>query len=610
MSNNVKLQSSPEHLFLVKDSNIFSWKKVCDIQINDILLSDKNLEVTVVRKETLSHKEDLYDLQVADVKEFYANGIVSHNSSILDAVCFCLFNKPFRKINRPNLVNFKNKKDLYTEIEFCVNNVEYKVCRGISPNIFEIYENNILLNQPSSTKDYQSILENEILNYDYNSFSQLVIIGKATYISFMKLTTQQRREFIENILGLNIFGLMSDVHKQNVQELKTLQNDNKNNIIVTQEKIKLAEQYIKKLEADEKNSKEEQNNKLKSLQKELKQNLLDINSELEQLESEKKEFNETEFTTLQERVNKLNSAKTKTVYQLNTFKKEHKFLNDNNICSTCGQDIHEDFKIKKLGYIDTKKNELTNLNVEIENKLNSTEQLINDINEVLTNNRKIDNRINILKSKKNDIKKQAEIIKNEKTAILENYISKITDEQKNLDNLLNEYNILLDLKNEYFIQQEYNVIKTTLLKDSGIKKSIITQYIEIINKSINDYLQILGFYAYFKLDEEFNEEILARGINKLNYNNFSEGEKMRIDLAILLTWRDIAKFRSNKATNLLMFDDMLSIVDSQGIKAIIDVLQVVPNLNTFIISPPNETLSENIDNVISIEKINGFSEKL
>ena len=528
-------------------------------------------------------------------------------STLTCAICFVLFNKPFRKINRPNLINFKNKNNLLVEIEFSNNDKNYLVRRGMSPNIFEIFENDILLNQPASTRDYQQILENNILNFDYNSFTQIVILGKATYVSFMRLNPDQRRKFVENILGLNIIGIMNEIHKSGLSELKQKQQDIKNQIIVIQEKIRVSENYIKKLEQDEIKNKEVQEQKIDFRLNEILEEQELFKSEIEQLETLREELNDQEFNKLHERLNKLTSALGKSELQAKRYTKESEFFSNNDTCSTCGQTIDSEFKTDKIQLLTSKATEINNIKTELEQGIIKSNAKLADLNERITINRKTNEKLNLIKSKIQGLTNQYNSLIIERSSIEIKTHSKVEDEQDILEKLLNEYNDLLNFRDEFFETQEYNDVITSLLKDSGFKKAIIHQFIGLINQTINKYLNNLGFYANFRLDEEFNEEILARGINKLNYNNFSEGEKMRIDLAILLTWREIAKLRSNMTTNLLIFDDMLSIVDTQGIKSVVDELTNISGMNTFIISPPNEVLQDAIPNIITIDKINGFS---
>lgn len=547
-----------------------------------------------------------FELDKEIITSFTGSTGAGKSTLLTEAICFALFGKPFRKINKNNLVNFKNKRELLTEIWFSVDDKEYYIKRGIKPDIFEVYENDNLINQNASIKDYQTVLET-VLGFNHNIFTQIIIVGHATYVSFMKLSADHRRKFIETILGLDIFSVMFDIHKQNITQLKNKFAELKTSITITQEKIKLTEKYIEKLQADIKRNQDEQAAKFSKYLEELKakeQSLLNaINSAKASLE----ELDVNLIQSLQTKLSKFNTLLNKADIQINRITKDHNFFDENANCPSCGQTIDDNFKDAKLKELSNKSIELSAAKKDITNKLIDYQDRLNELSNTLKHNKEVQVQINILEAKlhEND-NQQKRLLEDSKNLSLGDN-EKIASEQDKLDGLLNLYNGLLEEKNDILIRHEYLEAMTAMLKDSGIKKSIIHQYINLINTSINRYLKALGFYATFTLDENFEEEILARGITKLNYGNFSEGERLIIDLAIILTWRDISRLRGGISTNLFILDDMLNNVDPNKIKNIIELLGEMQAYNSYIISPPDDVILENIPVNVIIDKVNGFS---
>ena len=522
-------------------------------------------------------------------------------STILDALTFALYNKSFRKIKKSQLINTITNKNTVVEIEFSIYSNKYKIVRGIKPNIFEIYKNNKLLNQSADLKDYQEILEKQILKINYKSFCQVVILGSATFLPFMQLPAAQRREIIENLLDLEIFTSMNSILKDKLSNNKELIYKEESQIKILEDRISMIERYSEKLKKD----KEKENNERKEKVKKYKSSIKKEQKILEKLEIEIVSFSsfQQNENKLLQKYNKLNSLKSKIEVNLENTQKEIKFLSEYDDCPTCKQSIDIDFK-----------NKTTNeKNKSIEEFENGLKQLIDNISvieknlkEIKKNKSKLDdlkierNKVLIqIKSFEDNIK----LLENEaKNSVEENSLYDIDKTKEELKKSIDEYNRLSNDKN---ILSSLSII----LKDGGIKSKIIKKYIPLINKQINLFLTNLNFYVKFELDEEFNEIIKSRHRDEFSYSSFSEGERMKINLAILFTWRIISKLRNSVNTNLLIMDEVFdSSLDSDSTE---DFMKIINNFDTktniFIISHKTEQLNDKFDNIIKFKKVKNFS---
>jgi len=522
-------------------------------------------------------------------------------STILDALTFALYNKSFRKIKKSQLINTITNKNTVVEIEFSIYSNKYKIVRGIKPNIFEIYKNNKLLNQSADSKDYQEILEKQILKINYKSFCQVVILGSATFLPFMQLPAAQRREIIENLLDLEIFTSMNSILKDKLSNNKELIYKEESQIKILEDRISMIERYSEKLKKD----KEKENNERKEKVKKYKSSIKKEQKLLEKLEIEIVSFSsfQQNENKLLQKYNKLNSLKSKIEVNLENTQKEIKFLSEYDDCPTCKQSIDIDFK-----------NKTTNeKNKSIEEFENGLKQLIDNISvieknlkEIKKNKSKLDdlkierNKVLIqIKSFEDNIK----LLENEaKNSVEENSLYDIDKTKEELKKSIDEYNRLSNDKN---ILSSLSII----LKDGGIKSKIIKKYIPLINKQINLFLTNLNFYVKFELDEEFNEIIKSRHRDEFSYSSFSEGERMKINLAILFTWRIISKLRNSVNTNLLIMDEVFdSSLDSDSTE---DFMKIINNFDTktniFIISHKTEQLNDKFDNIIKFKKVKNFS---
>lgn len=525
-------------------------------------------------------------------------------STLLDALSFALFNKPFRKINKPLLLNSITKKDLVVEIEFSIGPNNYKIIRGIKPNVFEVYQNGSLLNQSADSKDYQEILEKQILKINFKSFCQVVVLGSASFVPFMSLPTGQRREIIEDLLDLQIFTSMNTILKQRITtNAEDLIKQEANKTIV-EEKIKLVRSHL--IEVQNNNDKiiAEKNDRI--AQTNLQVN--DLNDEYWSLKNKRQSLEEktVDEKELSSSMKKLTALKHKFEAHLSSQKDQIKFFTDHDNCPTCKQTIDESFKCDMVETNQQKVKELEeNLElvaknyIETNDKINELMNIQTEISTLKMEEHKLATKITSLVDYRTQLENEINSIQKNVTEDKSEQLNALVDELKEADTLLNE---LHDLK------QTYQAV-SVLLKDGGIKAKIIKQYIPIINKLINKYLSSMDFFVQFELNEEFNETIKSRFRDEFSYASFSEGEKMRINLAILFTWRAVAKLRNSISTNILIMDEVMdSSLDSNGTEEFMKVLtQLAADTNTFIISHKTDQLYDKFTTVIKFEKHKNFS---
>jgi len=525
-------------------------------------------------------------------------------STILDALSFSLFGKPFRKINKPQLVNTITRKDMVVEIEFSISSNRYKIVRGLKPNIFEVYQNGNLLNQSAEMKDYQNILEKQILKINHKSFCQVVVVGTATFQPFMQLSASARREIIEDLLDLQIFTTMNTLLKSKVA-------DNNEFIIEATAEQKY---IIEKIELVKKHMLELQNNN-DHIISEKQELIVESNKQIEtlsaqywELDAQIKEMKETikDEKEISKRMNKFSSIRHQIEAKVAILNNDVKFLVNHTDCPTCKQQIDTSFRDATLVEKQSKISEAKDGLVLLQEQYDKVNAELNTIIEVQAN-------INTLSMEQFKAKNNIDSMIKYRDA-LEKEISKITiqqdeDEGSKINELVTEleshevkYNNLVD-------EKQVLSAASMLLKDGGIKSRIIKQYVPVINKLINKYLSAMDFFVQFELDEEFNETIKSRFRDEFSYASFSEGEKMRINLAILFTWRAVAKLRNSISTNLLIMDEVMdSSLDSNGTEEFLKILnQLTVDTNTFIISHKGDQLYDKFTNVIKFEKHKNFS---
>ena len=528
----------------------------------------------------------------------------SGKSTLLDALTYGLFGKAFRKVNKMALVNSINKKNTVVEVEFSIGRKQYKVMRAIKPNKFEIYLDGSLIHQDSNVRDYQALLEQQILKLNYKSFTQVVILGSSSFTPFMQLNSFERRSIIEDILDIQIFSVMNEVLKQRYASLRHEINEIKTNIKIGEEKIKSQEETMKRLEKN----RDEQIMKLKSnidnsdKQEVIYESAIDVLIRMVEKQNNRKEDEDDIRNKLQEIL--LEEKQFESHRQ--KFRKELQFYANNNECPTCKQDIEEGHKSHICKEIDES---VTDIN----KKLQERGQLVSDINERLEEISVINKEITRIQS---DIQKeQSHITAGQRYRTQLNIELKELESQEHaeedtekLEKYKKAFSQLENMDAGLVDKRHYFDLAEILLRDSGIKTKIIRQYLPIMNKLINKYLASMEFFVQFELDEEFNEQIKSRYRDAFTYSSFSEGEKMRIDLALLFTWRAIAKLKNSVNTNLLVLDEVFDgSLDEGGTDEFLKILHTLGNdTNTFIISH-KDSMNEKFNNVIEFEKSQNFS---
>lgn len=525
-------------------------------------------------------------------------------STILDALTFALYNKPFRKINKGQLVNSINNKGAVVELEFSLYKNKYKIVRGIKPNIFEVYKNSDLINQNADSKDYQEYLEKHILKIGYKSFCQVVVLGSATFLPFMQLPAAQRREIVETLLDLQIFTTMNSVLKDKVQKNKEdfiRVEEQKRNI---EEKIIIIKKYIEKREQESKESVEKKEKEIEKIDEIIiskKEELKKVEKEYHELSQDvsddKKITNEnTNLLLLREKINS----------KIDMVSEEIKFLETNDDCPTCKQRIEESFKLESIGDKNDKLKEYKDGLFLLKEKIFNNEKEMQSLNESKEKLSKVKDQFKDISFDLSSTERMKKSIEAEIKSIKKKESTISNEEIKDSEEELIKIN---DIYNELIKNKDLYSASSVLLKDNGIKSRIIKKYIPIINKLINKYLSDLNFFVKFELDEEFNEVIKSRHRDEFSYSSFSEGERMKINLSILFTWRMISQLRNSINTNLLIMDEVFdSSLDSEATEDFMKLLnEFGDKTNVFIISHKTEQLNEKFDNIIRFKKQKNFS---
>jgi len=527
----------------------------------------------------------------------------SGKSSFLDALTFALFGKPYRFINKPRLVNSINDKDCMVELTFDIGKKSYLIKRGLKPVVFEIYCDGILINQDSKNLDYQKQLEDSILKLNFDTFSQIVVLGTAIYVPFMQLTAAQRREVIEELLDLNIFSRMNDTLKEKQSALKEEIKSIDNKIEVTKEKIAIHKTLIAKLKSK---TQEEKTQKLQEIQDNLG-TITQISNELDKATSQLKLL--TEESEKLKKSNKLTEfvdIESRLVKQSNTISKTIEFYETSDACPTCKQQIDATFKTATISEKQKAQKEIEDALTDIKTRIEKSKKLLDAYNDCMTKIKEInfhimENNTRIRSLQESNIKIQKSLTNVSDSEIIEEE-AKVSQFDADISQLISNKQETVNLKHNYDIIQ-------ALLKDTGIKSKIIKQYLPLMNKLINKYLSTMDFFVNFNLDESFKETIKSRHRDDYEYNSFSEGEKFRIDMSLLLTWREIAKTRNSTNTNILILDEVFdSSLDAGGTEEFMKLLkQLSQDINIFVISHKPDLMSNQFDSSIKIEKKNNFS---
>ena len=525
-------------------------------------------------------------------------------STVLDALCFSLFGKPFRTISKSQLVNTVNAMETVVEIEFSIASRRYKVVRGIKPNKFEIWQNDKMLNQEANSRDYQKILEQQILKLNYRSFTQVVILGSSTFVPFMQLKAKFRREVVEDLLDIKIFSMMNMILKQRLKDLVIELQEVEYNYKLSGEKITMQKNYIENIK-----------NNAGIIIKEKQKSYEDNSKKLDEKVNNKKTLEETQkglFESVEDQISieskdvKLKDLRSTLIEKQKEKDKMITFFEKHDDCPVCTQDIPKDFKSEMIVTKEKEKKEIVDGLIKMEKEIDKTQSRLSEI--VKVTNQIQDNSIQIaqLNTSIKELEKYQERLSNEITELEKSVINN-SDEEK-LKTLQEEFNTIEKNRKDLKEEKVYKEATRAMLQDTGIKTKIIKQYLPIMNQLINKYLASMEFYVNFTLDENFDETIKSRFRDNFNYASFSEGEKMRIDLALLFTWRAIAKMKNSTNTNLLILDEIFdSSLDSAGTDEFLKILNTLEGENVFVISHKQDVLVDKFKHTLKFEKNKNFS---
>ena len=548
-----------------------------------------------------------------DFTEAQTNLIVGTNgagkSTVLDALTFVLFNKPFRKINKPQLINSVNEKDCTVEIEFSTGSVDWKVIRGIKPNIFEIYKNGELLDRAAAASDQQKWLEDNVLKLNYKSFTQIVILGSASFVPFMQLPAASRREIIEDLLDIKIFSYMSNILREKIRSTNesirelTIRKD------LVEEKIDMQKNFISDLEQTGKKSIKEKQSKIKEFDESVDALLKDIDGYGEELKVVEEKMEVSSGSN--KKLKKLGTLRGKLQQKVATITKEHKFFNENTVCPTCDQHIEESFRLNRINDAQSKAKELQQGFQELEDAIRLEEEKENQFKVLSKEATNLTHEISKANTRISGLRNRSRDLEQEIQTITSNLANRNT-ERDALEKLVEELEGLQSKQSEQKENNVYHDFAHSLMKDGGVKSKIIKRYLPLMNQQINKYLQLMDFYINFSLDEEFKETVKSPIHEDFSYESFSEGEKMRIDLSLLFTWREIAKMKNSASTNLLILDEIFdSSLDGFGTDYFTKIIKyVVSDANVFVISHKTDELLDKFDNIIRFDKVKGFSKKV
>ncbi len=544
-----------------------------------------------------------------DFTTYNTNLIVGTNgagkSTFLDALTFALFNKAFRPIKKQQLINTSTERDCLVEVEFNINSREYIIRRGIKPNLFDIEVDGTVLNKEADDRSNQKILEENILKVNYKSFTQIVILGSSTFVPFMQLTTATRREVIEDLLDIRIFSMMNGLLKEKMREqrekIKSLELRKEN----IGDKISMQESFIEEIEQEGKTNIKTKKNNIKSLNVEVDTHIeknemieADISDLIKEQES---------VTGAGEKLAKLNTLKGKITQKVSSITKEHKFFTENTVCPTCSQNIEEEFRVNRIADVQNKAKDLKKGFKDLEEtiKLESErERHFTQLSEEIT---KLNHGISQNNTRISLKQRQIRALEDEVQTITERLKNRNTEHEK-LEEFRNNF---LKTTEDISTRREEHInydFAYSLLKDDGVKTKIIKKYLPFINQQVNRYLQLMDFYINFQLDEEFNETVQSPIHEDFSYSSFSEGEKLRINLAILFAWREVARVKNSVNTNLLIMDEVFdSALDGAGTDDFLKIIRyVIKGANVFVISHKND-LHDKFESVTEFGKVKGFS---
>ena len=528
-------------------------------------------------------------------------------STILDALTFVLYNKPFRKIKKSQLINTVNEKECEVQIEFEIQGRIYTIVRGMKPTLFEIYVDGKKQDQFANQNDQQAHLEDNILRLNYKSFTQTTILGSATFVPFMQLGNSDRRAIVEDVLDIKIFSGMAKILREKISKANTEIRELTIKKEMIEEKIQMQKNFIADLDKTGQKKIKSTNEKIHNLMSD-SSSLMDENKEIQEDIEKNRQPQLEKLSSAKGSLQKKNTIKAKLEQRIQNITSEHKFFKENVSCPTCHQKIEEEFRLNKIEDIEGKVKEINSAYQDLTKSINTekekeakfidlSKQITKLTNDISTNNFKISEYHRQIRQYESEVQEITQQIENRNT------------ERATLKSLKTDLKAVETNKANHSENIDYLDFANSMMKDSGVKAKIIKRYLPVMNQKINKYLQMMDFYINFTLDEQFNERIKSPIHEKFSYESFSEGEKMRIDLAILFTWRDIAKMKNSSSTNILILDEIFdSSLDSNGTDEFTKIIKyVIKDAYVFMISHKIDELTDRLDNLITFEKMNGFS---
>lgn len=528
-------------------------------------------------------------------------------STLLDALSFGLFGKAHRDINKAQLINSINEKGAVVTVEFSTGGSEFKIVRGIKPNKFEIWQNGNMINQASNVRDYQQFLEQNILKLNHKSFHQVVVLGSSSFIPFMQLPAWSRRAVIEDLLDINIFSKMNMLLKERNSKIREELTDINHQIDIVKTKIDSQSKYIKNLQSLNKDQIEGKQSSIEVHKLEIKK-LFEESKELSNNLSASITAEEKQSQTLLKKVSEMNSFDMQFNNKIHDMVEESRFYEENDNCPTCDQEIDEELKAKKIKTVKEKAKEIQTAKTELQQKITEVKVTQQEVAQNLNKLRQKQQKINSNNDSITLLQKEIDKVQKEINT-LQGQTGDVKKAKTELNNFRKKSEQHIEKKLEYVEERTYNEVIGEMLKDTGIKTKVIKQYLPVMNRLINQYLQVLDFFVSFHLDENFNETIRSRHRDSFNYASFSEGEKQRIDLSLLFTWRQIAKMKNSAATNLLVLDETFdSSLDIDGVDNLMKILDTLDEgSNTFIISHKGDVLENKFRSKIEFFKEKNFS---
>lgn len=529
-------------------------------------------------------------------------------STMLDALSFALFGKPHRNINKPQLVNTINNKDCKVEVEFTIGKSKFKVVRGLKPQVFEIWKNGSMLNQSSNAKEYQKILEQNILKLNHKSFHQIVVLGSSSFIPFMQLPAQHRRDVIEDLLDINIFSKMNMIIREKNSVLKERLKSLSYETELNKNRIDSQKKYIRDITAMNEEEVNEKRNQIQDAQNEIL-GLNELNAKSSALIEKDQADVQKQLDDAHNKKQAILQYKSQFNSQVRDVVKDAKFYEENSSCPTCTQEIDESVRSEKLSYAKTKAKELQSAIRRAEDEASKVTDIINEFTDKAEQIRSEQSKINANNQQISTLQRHISNLEKdiERLSAREGDLGKANTELQELKDLSNS---LMEERLKLSEEQSYNSVMAEMLKDTGIKTKVIKQYVPVINNLVNKYLQVLDFFVHFNLDEEFKETIRSRHRDAFSYDSFSEGEKQRIDLALLFTWRMIAKMKNSVSTNLLVLDETFdSSLDHEGVDNLMKILYTLDDdTNVFVISHKGEILDGKFKRKLEFVKEKNFSQ--